>query len=215
MRPPGRREEGCRSTRSSSASSGGAAPMRGNKVAQTSASWLSGGLLQRQVMPLMPQAASSFAQPRPISHLGCAVRPYRSRFPHGAAPAAHTRGSSGERARSRRWWWRLRRRGRPSALPPWRTTAAVPRRQIAPRVEGASAHTSASISLSASASSGSPPRQVSGAASRSRVPHSSRKRRTWCIRTLSTWTWTQCTSSLGAPVPSAARAPSRPTRRSR
>ena len=158
-------------------------------------------------MPLMPLAAPSVAQPRPISCLGRCGRP--ARFRQSAAPAAHTRGSSGERARSRRWWWRLRSRGRPSVLPPWRTTAAVPRRQIAPRVEGASAHTSASISLSASASSGSPPRQVSGAASRSRVPHSSRKRRTWCIRTLSTWTWTwtQCTSSLGAPIPSAARAP--------
>ena len=38
----------------------------GNKVAQASASWLSGGSSQRQIMP---RAARSFSQPRPISRL--------------------------------------------------------------------------------------------------------------------------------------------------
>ena len=36
-----------------------------NKGAQTSASWLSGGPFQRQIIP---QATPSFGQPRPISH---------------------------------------------------------------------------------------------------------------------------------------------------
>ena len=38
-----------------------------NKGAQTSASWLSGGPSQRQIVP---QATPSFGQPRPISRLG-------------------------------------------------------------------------------------------------------------------------------------------------
>ena len=38
----------------------------GNKVAQASASWLSGSSSQRQIMP---RAARSFSQPRPISRL--------------------------------------------------------------------------------------------------------------------------------------------------
>ena len=44
----------------------------GSEVAQTSASWLSGGFSQRQIMP---QAAPSSGQPRPISRLGRAGRP--------------------------------------------------------------------------------------------------------------------------------------------
>ena len=39
----------------------------GNKVAQTSANWLSKRSFQRQIMP---QAAQSFGQPRPVSLLG-------------------------------------------------------------------------------------------------------------------------------------------------
>ena len=39
----------------------------GSKGGQTSASWLSGGLSQRQIVR---QAAPSFGQPRPISRLG-------------------------------------------------------------------------------------------------------------------------------------------------
>ena len=47
----------------------------GNKVAQTSATCLFGGSFLPQ---LMPQAAQSFAQPRPISRLvSCVGRPYR------------------------------------------------------------------------------------------------------------------------------------------
>ena len=38
------------------------------KIAQSSANWLSGGCLQRQIVP--HQAAPSFGQPRPISRLG-------------------------------------------------------------------------------------------------------------------------------------------------
>ena len=50
----------------------------GNKAAQTSASWLSGGPFQRQVVP---QAAPSIGRPRPTSRLGRAGRPYRLCFP--------------------------------------------------------------------------------------------------------------------------------------
>ena len=46
-----------------------------NKVAQASASWLSGGLYQRLIVL---QAAPSFGQPRPTRRLGRADRPYRS-----------------------------------------------------------------------------------------------------------------------------------------
>ena len=44
-----------------------------NKRAQPSASWLSQGLLRRQITP---QAAPSSGQPRPTSRLGRAGRPY-------------------------------------------------------------------------------------------------------------------------------------------
>ena len=43
-----------------------------NKVAQASASWLSGGLYQRLIVL---QAAPSFGQPRPARRLGRADRP--------------------------------------------------------------------------------------------------------------------------------------------
>ena len=46
-----------------------------NKGAQTSASWLSGGPFQRQIMP---QATPSFGQPRPISRLGPCWHPDHS-----------------------------------------------------------------------------------------------------------------------------------------
>ena len=55
----------------------------GNKGAQTSASWLSGGPFQRQIVP---QAPPSFGQPRPTSRLGRAGRPYRPCFPHSRSP---------------------------------------------------------------------------------------------------------------------------------
>ena len=55
-----------------------------NKAAQTSASWLSGGPFQRKIVP---QAAPSFGQPRPISRLGRAGRPYRPCFPHSFMPS--------------------------------------------------------------------------------------------------------------------------------
>tara|TARA_B100000795_G_C22558473_1_gene345350 strand:+ start:73 stop:339 length:267 start_codon:yes stop_codon:yes gene_type:complete len=45
-----------------------------SKVAQALASGLFGGCFQRQIMP---QAAPSFAQPRPISRVGRAGRPPR------------------------------------------------------------------------------------------------------------------------------------------
>ena len=45
-----------------------------SKGAQASASWLSGGSSQRRIVP---QVALSFGQPRPISRLGRAGRPYR------------------------------------------------------------------------------------------------------------------------------------------
>ena len=51
------------------------------KVAQTSASWLSEGFPQCQIMP---QAALSFGQPRSISQLGRAGLPYRPCFRRGA-----------------------------------------------------------------------------------------------------------------------------------
>jgi len=47
---------------------------RKHRSAQTSASWLSGGRSQRL---LMPQAATSVGQPRPVSRLVRAGRPYR------------------------------------------------------------------------------------------------------------------------------------------
>eukprot|EP00964_Phaeocystis_antarctica_P073327 scaffold44985_cov68-Phaeocystis_antarctica.AAC.6 len=50
-------------------------PVTETKVAQASASWLSGGGFQRQSMP---QAAPSFGQPRPISRSRCAGQPYRA-----------------------------------------------------------------------------------------------------------------------------------------
>eukprot|EP00964_Phaeocystis_antarctica_P036908 scaffold21069_cov58-Phaeocystis_antarctica.AAC.3 len=50
-----------------------------SKVAQTSASWLSGGFFQRQTTP---QPAQRSGQPRPISRLGRSGRPYRPCFPH-------------------------------------------------------------------------------------------------------------------------------------
>ena len=56
-----------------------------NKAAQTSASWLSGGPFQRQIVP---QAALSFGQPRPISRFGRAGRPYRPCFPLRVVPTA-------------------------------------------------------------------------------------------------------------------------------
>ena len=64
----------------------GAHPLHGtyveNKGAQTSASWLSGGFFQRQ---LVPKATPGFGQPRPISRLGRAGRPYLPCFPHRCA----------------------------------------------------------------------------------------------------------------------------------
>eukprot|EP00964_Phaeocystis_antarctica_P078117 scaffold48578_cov55-Phaeocystis_antarctica.AAC.1 len=68
-----------------------------NKAAQTSASWLSGGPFQRQIVP---QTAPSFGQPRPISRLGRAGRPYWPCFPHRRVPG-----------RSRRQGHRRRRPG--------------------------------------------------------------------------------------------------------
>ena len=56
-----------------------------NKAAQASASWLSGGPFQGQSVP---QAALSFGQPRPISRLGGAGRPYWPCFSHRCALAA-------------------------------------------------------------------------------------------------------------------------------
>ena len=47
------------------------------KVAPISASWRSGGCIQRQSMP---QAAPSVGQPRPISRLGRAGTPATSAF---------------------------------------------------------------------------------------------------------------------------------------
>ena len=89
MRPLGRREEGCLSTRSSSASSGGAAPMRGNKVAQTSGSWFSGGFLSA---PDHAYNASGCPELRPAS----ANQPLGPRWPAicptwRRARRAHTR----------------------------------------------------------------------------------------------------------------------------
>eukprot|EP00964_Phaeocystis_antarctica_P149228 scaffold116294_cov63-Phaeocystis_antarctica.AAC.5 len=51
--------------------------------AQASASWLSGGLFQRQSMP---QAAPNSGQPRPIGLMGRAGRPCRPRVRHSIAP---------------------------------------------------------------------------------------------------------------------------------
>ena len=65
-----------------------------NKVAQTSASWLSGGLSQRQITL---QATPSLGQPRPISRLGRAgtqATPAVVWFPHGCAPPRAPPGSS-------------------------------------------------------------------------------------------------------------------------
>eukprot|EP00964_Phaeocystis_antarctica_P121362 scaffold85027_cov69-Phaeocystis_antarctica.AAC.3 len=64
--------------------------------AQTSASWLSGGLFRRQSTP---QAAPSFGQPRPTSRLGRAGRPYRACFPHGRG---RPRGHAGHARRAQR-----------------------------------------------------------------------------------------------------------------
>ena len=54
-----------------------AEPPVGNKLAQTSASWRSGGLCQRQIAP---QAAPGAGQPRPVSRSGGAGRPYGACF---------------------------------------------------------------------------------------------------------------------------------------
>ena len=56
-----------------------------NKAAQTSASWLSGGPFQCQIVP---QAAPSFGQPRPISRFARAGRPYRPCLSHRRTPAS-------------------------------------------------------------------------------------------------------------------------------
>ena len=56
-----------------------------NKVAQTSASWLSRCSSQRH---LVPRAAPSFGQARPISRLGGSVRPYRAWFRHSGFAVA-------------------------------------------------------------------------------------------------------------------------------
>ena len=62
-----------------------------NKVAQPSASRLSGGSPQRQVTP---QAAPRFGQPRPVGRLGCAGRcPQRACFDPAACEAAQQRES--------------------------------------------------------------------------------------------------------------------------
>ena len=66
---------------------GGAQGYVENKAAQTSASWLSGGPFQGQTVP---QAALSFGQPRPISRLGRAGRPYRPCFSHRRAARTAT-----------------------------------------------------------------------------------------------------------------------------
>ena len=66
------------------------------KVAQASASWLSGGYYQRQ---LMPQAARSSGQPRSISRLCRAGRPYRPCFRHRRCERA----ASGIRSSHPRW----------------------------------------------------------------------------------------------------------------
>jgi hypothetical protein len=52
-----------------------ASPCVENKLAQPPASWLSGGYFQHQVVP---QAAPSVGQPRPISRVCRAGRPYRA-----------------------------------------------------------------------------------------------------------------------------------------
>ena len=54
-----------------------------NKLAQISASWLSGGFSQRQITP---QAAPGCGQPRPISHLVRAGRPHRPCFRQAGSP---------------------------------------------------------------------------------------------------------------------------------
>eukprot|EP00964_Phaeocystis_antarctica_P002224 scaffold1147_cov68-Phaeocystis_antarctica.AAC.16 len=59
-----------------------AARLRGKQGGSDSASWLSGGCSQRQIVP---QATPSFGQPRPISRLGRAGRPYRPCFPHSSS----------------------------------------------------------------------------------------------------------------------------------
>ena len=67
---------------SESSSSSSGRKQAENKVAQASASWLFGGCFQRQAMP---QAAPGFGQPRPMSRLGRAGRPYRPWFRRGPA----------------------------------------------------------------------------------------------------------------------------------
>ena len=64
--------------------------------AQTSASWLSGGLFRRQSTP---QAASGSGQPRPTGRLGRAGRPYRACSRHGRG---RPRGHAGRARRARR-----------------------------------------------------------------------------------------------------------------
>ena len=59
-----------------------------NKAAQTSASWLSWSPFQCQIVP---QAATSFGQPRPISRLGRAGRPHWPCFRHGPTRSAASR----------------------------------------------------------------------------------------------------------------------------
>ena len=63
----------------------------GSTLGQRSASWLSGGWFQRQVMP---QAARRFGQPRPISRLSRAGRPHRACFRHGSLPGPEAASST-------------------------------------------------------------------------------------------------------------------------
>ena len=105
----------------------------GNKPAQASASWLSGGDLQRQIVL---QAAPSFGQPRPISCLGRAGRPYGPCFPQGSARAAQgrtrcgratgcTRRCPGSSSRRPRRCCRARSFGPPAGRSKRRPAAAV------------------------------------------------------------------------------------------
>ena len=68
----------------------------GSEVAQTSASWLSEGFSQRQIVL---QAAPGFGQPQPLSRVGGSGRPYRHTIDvHIAACPA------GARPRAPRYW---------------------------------------------------------------------------------------------------------------
>eukprot|EP00964_Phaeocystis_antarctica_P127600 scaffold91265_cov65-Phaeocystis_antarctica.AAC.2 len=58
----------------------GAEPGLARDKKGTATDWRSGGCLQRQIMP---QAVPNFGQPRPISRLGRAGRPYRACFDTG------------------------------------------------------------------------------------------------------------------------------------